>query len=352
MHSKWMMGQWMQSEGANRSEQRFAPALDNRVPPICAKIYHIRQIGLRKEVAQIPFLIAILREAAAKKAPDTISPGRGMPWHADYSTHLYAVTIVALGRLGAQKAIPVLETLSNRLEYLQLKPFVEVALARIKAEKAVPIPKTSREWWLKVRCFLAELDMSFRDLARLSHRLPDEDDPSRRPPKQERLALRALAEMAADAYKNGYRDSFRWLNQSGIVWDSDIAAWLSVELATRSPAQQLAWLLDQFRAKSTIRFQDAYLSQALSDLGEMAVSPLEQWLDDLWRERASEVRQSSYTRTDRLLIQCFALLSATCTAKGRAILIQQYNRCRSDDYLRSNLALILDQSPWTFVSDW
>jgi hypothetical protein len=69
MHSKWMMGQWMQSEGANRSEQRFAPALDNRVPPICAKIYHIRQIGLRKEVAQVPFLIAILREAAAKRHP-------------------------------------------------------------------------------------------------------------------------------------------------------------------------------------------------------------------------------------------------------------------------------------------
>lgn len=86
--------------GVNPSEQRYAPALDDRIPTICAKIYRVRQIGLSKDVAQAPFLIGILQEAIAKeeKALEVFRPVRGMPWGAPYNTHLWAATLVALGR--------------------------------------------------------------------------------------------------------------------------------------------------------------------------------------------------------------------------------------------------------------
>jgi hypothetical protein len=339
--------------GVNPSEQRYAPALDDRIPTICAKIYRVRQIGLSKDVAQAPFLIGILQEAIAKeeKALEVIRPVRGMPWGAPYNTHLWAATLVALGRLGVPDSIPALEAFRNHPEYSHLEPFVRVALARIKAESATPSPKTYQKWRQRIERFLDELGMSLSELAHRSQEL-DNRLLSRRPPSLERLALRALAEMAAEAYSRGHRDVFHWLDRAGIAWNSDPAAWLCVRLVNLSAEQRVEWLMSQLRTKSVLRPEDAYLCQALSDLGEIAVDPLQKWLDELWQERSSESRQSPYTRTDRLLTECFALLSATGTANGKSIIAQQYSRCRDDLYLRSNLASILDQSPWTFTSDW
>jgi hypothetical protein len=339
--------------GVNPSEQRYAPALDDRIPTICAEIYRVRQIGLSKDVAQAPFLIGILQEAIAKeeKALEVFRPVRGMPWGAPYNTHLWAATLVALGRLGVPDSIPTLEAFGSHPYYSHLEPFVRVALARVKAESATPSPKTYQKWRQRIERFLDELGMSLSELAHRSQEL-DNRLLSRRPPSLERLALRALAEMAAEAYSRGHRDVFHWLDRAGIAWNSDPAAWLCVRLVNLSAEQRVEWLMSQLRTKSVLRPEDAYLCQALSDLGEIAVDPLQKWLDELWQERSSESRQSPYTRTDRLLTECVALLSATGTANGRSILVQQYSRCQADLYLQSNLALILDQSPWTFTSDW
>lgn len=185
------LGQGVAQPLIPQNEQQFSLA-----------IWQTRQIGLRKDRAQTDILLARLQEEACERTAAQaayIRPLRAVPWSDSLSTHLYAATFVALGRLGDPRAIPAIESaLQDHAASHRLRPFALVALARIKAENAVAHPKTVAEWERKVRVFCRELGLSPREIAEA-----ELSDRVNQPPSLERLALRALAEMAVEAYKGG-----------------------------------------------------------------------------------------------------------------------------------------------------
>jgi hypothetical protein len=243
---------------------------------------------------------------------------------------------------------------------LPLTPFAEVAVARIKAEQAVPRANTLAKWQEQVQHFLDAVGMSLPEMAQ---QLTDENEPRRpnvhnSPPSRARVALRALAEMAAEAYREDCRESFDWLKRAGIAWDADIGAQLTVELSGRTPEQRLKWLMDEMRSKTVLSPVEYYLSQAIADLGELAVPALEQWLQELWEERATKKAQRSdkpYTcRAENMIRQAYEILSAIGSRAALRVLQAQSEQCRGLDesYLEYHSELSIRDAPRVFVSDW
>jgi hypothetical protein len=291
---------------------------------------------------------------------------------------LQTATIVALGRIGDPRALPALDKIAaltsanlsdlgedvvaavppdhRHLDYRHLAPLAAVAAARIRAEQAVPQADTLGKWQAQVQYFVNALGVSLPELSRQIAKEKARRYPHDSPPTLARAAVRALAEMAAEAYREGCRESFDWLSRAGIAWDADIGARLTVELAKRTPEQRLSWLMEQMRSKTVLTAAESYLSQAIADLGELAVPALEKWLQELWAARATEVRNSdeTYTRTDNMIEEAYWLLSATGSDAALAVLRAQYEQCRSADeeWLEDLLERVLRETPWVFVSDW
>jgi hypothetical protein len=243
---------------------------------------------------------------------------------------------------------------------LPLTPFAEVAVARIKAEQAIPRANTLAKWQEQVRRFFDAVGMSLPEVVQ---QLADENESWRlyvynSPPSRARVALRALAEMAAEAYREGCRESFEWLQHAGVAWDADIGAQLTVELSVRTPEQRLSWLMEQMRPKSVLRLIEYYLSQAIADLDERAIPVLERWLQELWEERATKKAQRSdkpYTcRAENMTRQAYAILSAIGSSEALQVLQTQSEHCRGleESYLEYHSELFIRKAPWVFVSDW
>jgi hypothetical protein len=220
----------------------------------------------------------------------------------------------------------------------------------------VPQADTLGKWQAQVQYFVNALGVSLPELSRQIAKEKARRYPHDLPPTLARAAVRALAEMAAEAYREGCRESFDWLSRAGIAWDADIGAWLTVELAKRTPEQRLSWLMEQMRSKTVLTAAESYLSQAIADLGELAVPALEKWMQELWAARAIETRNpdKTYTRTDNMVEQACWILSATGSDAALAVLRAQYEQCRSADEegLEALLKRVLRETPWVFVSDW
>jgi hypothetical protein len=355
------------------------PNLNTLVAQVRADIHRIRQIGWRQDRSAVPELVQILEAGFKDQSDHPASRYRlrpALPWSASYLTHLQAATIVALGRIGDPRALPTLEKIAalgpidakdldeSRLiaaakrspTYWFLAPLARVTVARIKAEQAVSRADTLEKWQAQVQHFVDALGVSLPELAQQLATEKTRRYPHDSPPTLARAAVRALAEMAAEAYREGCRESFDWLSRAGIAWDADIGAWLTVELAKRTPEQRLSWLMEQMRSKTVLTAAESYLSQAIADLGELAVPALEKWLQELWAARATEVRNSdeTYTRTDNMVEQAYWILSATGSDAALAVLRAQYEQCRSADEegLEALLKRVLRETPWVFVSDW
>jgi hypothetical protein len=220
----------------------------------------------------------------------------------------------------------------------------------------VPQADTLGKWQAQVQYFVSALGVSLPELSQQvaeekTHRYPHDS-----PPTLARAAVRALAEMAAEAYREGCRESFDWLKHAGIAWEADIGAWLTVELAKRTPEQRLSWLMEQMRSKTVLTAAESYLSQAIADLGELAVPALEKWLQELWAARATETRNpdETYTHTDKMIEEACWILSATGSDAALRVLKAQYEHCRGADEegLEALLKRVLRETPWVFVSDW
>jgi hypothetical protein len=114
--------------------------------------------------------------------------------------------------------------------------------------------------------------------------------------------------------------------------------------------------MDDMRSKTVLTPADSYLSQAIADLGELAVPALEKWLQELWAARATETRNpdETYTRTDNMVEEACWILSATGSDAALQVLKAQYEQCRSADEegLEALLKRVLRETPWVFVSDW
>ncbi|GIV08220.1 MAG: hypothetical protein KatS3mg019_0311 [Fimbriimonadales bacterium] len=317
----------------------------------CRLIYQTRQIGVQRDSSRVETLIARLQQAELPKPYDRIE--RGMPWSAPLQTHLYAATIVALGRVGDPRAIPAIGDFVSRPEWRYLQPYATIAVARIKAERAFPHPRTRTEWRQKVAKFTEEAGISLSAIAEDSKR-SIRDDLYLRRPDLARLALRTLAEMAVQTYKGGLQDALQELEQHGIVWENDIAAYLTVALAKLPPDQRTVWLMERLRSYQVLTPAVGYVAQALCDQGDKATARVAEWLNELLQERSQEVRSSTYTRTDTLLPLCFRILAGTATPRAQEVLqdvLLQMKQCE-ESYLVNRLEIILDQYPWTFTADW
>jgi hypothetical protein len=355
------------------------PNLNTLVAQVRADIHRIRQIGWRQDRSAIPELVQILEAGFKDQSDHPISryrPRPALPWSASYLTHLQTATIVALGRIGDPRALPTLEKIAalgpidakdldeSRLiaaakrspTYWFLAPLARVTVARIKAEQAVSRADTLERWQAQVQYFVNALGVSLPELSRQIAKEKARRYPHDSPPTLARVALRALAEMAAEAYREGCRESFDWLKHAGVAWEADLGAWLTVELAKRTPEQRLSWLMEQMRSKTVLTAAESYLSQAIADLGELAVPALEKWLQELWAARATEVRNSdeTYTRTDKMIEEAYWLLSATGSDAALQVLKAQYEHCRGagEKSLEISLERVLRETPWVFVSDW
>jgi hypothetical protein len=235
------------------------PNLNTLVAQVRADIHRIRQIGWRQDRSAVPELVQILEAGFKDQSDHPASRYRlrpALPWSASYLTHLQAATIVALGRIGDPRALPTLEKIAALTRLTQigfrritpycrsetspprptlfLAPLARVTVARIKAEQAVSRADTLEKWQAQVQHFVSALGVSLPELSQQvakekTHRYPHDS-----PPTLARAAVRALAEMAAEAYREGCRESFDWLSRAGIAWDADIGARLTVELAKRT----------------------------------------------------------------------------------------------------------------------
>ena len=353
--------------------------IDSLIARVRTDIYRVRHIGLRRDRSAVPELIQILEAGFEDQSDHPIRryrPRPALPWSASYLTHLQTATIVALGRIGDPRALPTLEKIAalgpidakdldeTRLiaaakrspTYWFLAPLARVAVARIKAEQAVSRADTLEKWQAQVQHFVDALGVSLPELAQQLATEKTRRYPHDSPPTLARAAVRALAEMAAEAYREGCRESFDWLSRAGIAWDADIGARLSVELARRPPRQRLKWLLNEIRSKTVLTAAESYLSQAIADLGNDAVPVLEKWLQELWATRATETRHpdETYTYTDKMIEEAYWILSATGIDAALQVLNTQLEHCRSagEESLEYLLERVLREMPRVFVSDW
>ena len=342
-------------------------------------IYRVRHIGLRRDHSAVPELIQILEAEFKEQSDHPLHRYRwkpALPWTASYLTHLHAATIVALGRIGDPRALPTLEKIAVHCStdakdsaephliaaskrfgtYRFLSPLARVAVARIKAEQAVSRADTLEKWQAQVQHFVDALGVSLLELAQQLAIEKTRRYPHDSPPTLTRAAVRALAEMAVEAHREGCSQSFDWLSRAGIALDADIGARLTVELARRPSEQRLKWLLDEIRSKTVLTAVESYLSQAIADLGNNAVPVLEKWLQELWATRATETRppDETYTYTDNMIELACWILSATGSGTALQVLNAQLEHCRSagEESLEYLLERVLREMPWVFVSDW
>lgn len=316
-------------------------------------IYQTREIGLRKDRAQMDTLLIRLQNASYEKITAQAIRLRltpGMPWSANWSTHLYAATFVALERLGDPRAIPAIEAFVQEPTRQHLKPFAVVAVARIKAENIVPHPKTVVEWERKAQVFSQALGLSLKEIGEAS--MAENVYVYLEPPNLSRLALRSLAEMAVEAYKGGVSEAINRCEAMGVRWENDVAASLTVRLAYLSEDERVRWLIQSIHSRQAFTPADQYFMQALADRGGDALKPITDWLDQVLQERSTEERNTPYTRSDRLLQRGFGLLAAIGIPESQALLRQYRHRVESDEYLCHLIDTNLKHSPRSFTSDW
>ena len=316
-------------------------------------IYQTREIGLRKDRAQMDTLLIRLQNESYEQITEQAVRLRvkaGLPWSANWSTHLYAATFVALGRLGDARAIPAIEAFVQEPTRQHLKPLAVVAVARIKAENTVPHPKTVAEWERKVQVFSQALGVSLKEIGEASK--AENGYVYLESPEVSRLALRALAEMAVEAYKGGVLEAINRCEAAGVRWQNDVAASLTVRLAYLSEEERIRWLLGYLRSRNAFTPADSYFEQALADCGEGALKPITDWLDQVLQERFTEERSTPYTRSETLIVKGLKLLAAIGTPESQLLLRQYRERVAGDEYLCYLIDAFLRHSPKCLTSDW
>ena len=115
------------------------------------------------------------------------------------------------------------------------------------------------------------------------------------------VAMRALTEMASEAYAAGVSDAFAVLRSEGFVWEEDYPSRLRVELAKIPEAQRIEFLWKRIKAAPAHReWEIGYDMQAFVDLGEPARQYLIKQIDQLSQQDAE---------SDLLIARLFCLLS-------------------------------------------
>ncbi len=250
-------------------------------------IHFIRQAGVKKQRNQIGAIIKALQ-------PDMLTAAVRVDRTRYGREHLQLASLLALARIGDPAAIPQLKQVESHLDDYFRTQLLPVVIARLKTEGMVPSPRTSEAWQKKVEFFLCEAQVLMEDASKAIEGYYDSWTRIHSgwvvlSAPREVVALRQLAEMAAEAYANGVQDAFQvfepiraHLELNKPPYAKDPILWVRLQLGQRPSFEQRAgWLLERLLADDVITIVDDYWVQALADEGEVAVPLVCARLDSL-----------------------------------------------------------------------
>lgn len=314
---RWIILLWLVA-GCLGSAQRAAPGSDSASEVFC-QLARIRQIGVRKDRAQLQVLLHALQRKPDSNALFSLKVAMPAPT-APFYWHWQTAVLLALARLEDARSLPDLMALRSNPEWKD-HPYLIPAIARIKAGIAVPQVQTAADWRRKVAVFLRECQSADDSETARSH--------------HQAVCTRFLAEMASEAYAAGVREAFRVLREMGTDWQSDpVANWI-VELGQRTGHERAEWLLARLRTATAIRAELYYDLQALADCGEIAVKLLIGWWDELSQPVGFKTDAAAIEVRRVLCLQALAAIdSPTAQAlvekntEGRQLfIVQSLQRC-------------------------
>ncbi len=296
---KWMVLLWMfTAAGFVSNAQGAAPSIDPTSEVFC-ELARIRQIGVRKDRAQLQVLLHALQRKPDSNALFSLKVAMPAPT-APFYWHWQTAVLLALARLEDARSLPDLMALRSNPEWKD-HPYLIPAIARIKAGTAVPQVQAASDWRRKVAVFLQKCQSADDSETARSH--------------HQAVCTRFLAEMASEAYAAGVREAFRVLSEVGIDWQSDpVANWI-VELGQRTVQERVEWLLARLRTATAIRAELYYDLQVLADCVEIAVKLLIGWWDEL-SQPAGFKTDSAAIEVRRVL--CLQALAATDNPSAKA----------------------------------
>jgi hypothetical protein len=306
----WVLA-WLLILNAGMSSVQGAATRGGSVSEVFCELAHIRQIGVRKDRAQLQVLLHALQRKPDSNAlfrSKVAMPALSAPLYWHWQTAL----LIAFARLEDARSLPDLMALRSKPGWKD-HPYLIPAIARIKASVAVPRVRTAEDWRRKVAVFLQECKGG-------------DDSQSR----HQAICTRFLAEMASEAYAAGVREAFRVLNEAGIDWQSDsVASWI-VELGQRTGQERAEWLLARLRTATAIRVELYYDLQALADCGEIAVKLLMGWWEELSQSATSNTDSPAIEVRRALCLQALAAIDHPAArafvekhAEGRQLFLAQ-----------------------------
>lgn len=314
---RWIILLWLVA-GCLGSAQRAAPSIDPTSEVFC-ELARIRQIGVRKDRAQLQVLLHALQRKPDSNALFSLKVAMPAPT-APFYWHWQTAVLLALARLEDARSLPDLMALRSNPEWKD-HPYLIPAIARIKAGIAVPQVQAASDWRRKVAVFLRECQSADdSETARSHHQV---------------VCLRFLAEMASEAYAAGVREAFRGLSEVGIDWQSDsVANWI-VELGQRTGQERAEWLLARLRTATAIRAELYYDLQALADCGGIAVKLLTDWWDELSQPAGLKADSAAIEVRRVLCLQALAAIDSPTAQvlveknmEGRQLpIVQSLQRC-------------------------
>lgn len=194
--------------------------------------------------------------------------------------------LVAVGRIGTERALAVLERFenlsdrSNSNKYY-LDAYVPVIKARIRADLEFPAVRTPQQWEEKVALFLQEAQLTREALATALKNHPQFGDPMVYPSRGV-VAVRVLLEMADEAYANGVKSALELFQDLDLA--QDYPSWLRYRLIPLTKRERIAWLVDSLSHKPARRFLDRYELLALWQCGVEAVPVIIAQIERLLRQ--------------------------------------------------------------------
>ncbi|MGQ9656948.1 MAG: hypothetical protein ACUVV1_03465 [Fimbriimonadales bacterium] len=239
--------------------------------------FYFRSTGLcqrsahRKDPALLPQIEEILQSAK----------------HLDvrYRHGITVDALVAVGRIGTERALAVLEQFENLSDYpgknYYLDAYVPVIKARIRADLEFPAVRTPQQWEEKVALFLQEAQLMREALATALKNHPQFGDPMVYPSRGV-VAVRVLLEMADEAYASGVKSALELFQ--GLDLARDYPSWLRYQLVPLTKRERIAWLVDSLSRKPARRFLDRYELLALWQCGVEVVPVIIEQIERLLRQ--------------------------------------------------------------------
>ncbi|MEM2592121.1 MAG: hypothetical protein QXI60_06000 [Thermofilaceae archaeon] len=257
----------LQSQVMPESKQRNSEAAiyESRRIYCNLKMARARQIGLKKDRSQAQFLIEILTNPPCIiESADTV-----FGFAAPRSFHIEVAALTALARLGDAQTLPQILSLGEK--GWNAIPFYRANLARLQVETRYPITPNLERLHEKVQMYYQVLGISKTRLAEYL-RLEAEKETPLAPPKLERIAVRHLTEIVANAHLEGVPNAFQLLE--GLDYMLDPPSALRVQLAQIPVNSRVEWLIRRITQRKVFDVYADYELQALIDCGAEAIKPI------------------------------------------------------------------------------